>query len=87
MCKKKTKKKKTKKNKKKTEGQIFYSSKDFVTLINPYKHGVPFVGHRQTVLTYISRRIMRRLINVFTVRLQEFQLQIEQKKNEKKKYT
>ena len=46
---------------------------------NPYKPGIPFVAHRQTVQTLIRRRIMRRLIKVFTICLQEFQLQIEQK--------
>ena len=54
----------------------FYSSQ---FTINPYKPGVPFVVHRRTVQTLIRHRIMRRLIKVFTVCLQKFQLQTEQK--------
>ena len=54
--------------------------KPFLQQFNPNKLGVPFVGHRQTAQTQIRRRIMRRLIRVFTVGLQDFQLQIEQKR-------
>ena len=34
---------------------------------NPYKPVVPFLGHRQTVQTQISRRRTRRLFRVLTV--------------------
>ena len=40
--------------------------------INPYKHTVSFLGHRQTVKTQIRRHRTRRLVRVFTVCLQKF---------------
>ena len=53
---------------------------------NPNKTYVPFVGHWQTVQIQIRCHIMRHLIRAFTVSLQDFQLQTEQKRK-KKKYT
>ena len=40
--------------------------------LNPYKPGVLFLGHKQTVQTQIRRRRTWRLIRVYTVRSQEF---------------
>ena len=48
-------------------------------IFNPYKPGVLFLWHRQTVQTQIRRRRTRRLIRVFTVCWQEFLTKIEQK--------
>ena len=45
--------------------------------INPYKPGVHFVGHRQKVQTQIRRRRTRRLIRIFTICLQNIQLEFE----------
>ena len=44
--------------------------------INPYKPGVPFLGHMQTVQTEIRTRP---LIRVFTVCQQEYLFEIELK--------
>ena len=52
--------------------------------INPNKPGVPFVGHKQTMQTQMRHLIMQHLIRVFTVCLEDFQLQKEQYE---KKYT
>ena len=52
---------------------------DLSRLFNPNKAGIPSVGFRQTVQIPIRRRKLRRLIRVFTVFLQDFQLQKEQK--------
>ena len=46
-------------------------------IIYPNKPGIPFVGHRQTVQTQIRCHIMWHLIRIFTVCLQDFQLQLE----------
>ena len=41
-------------------------------LINPYKPGVPFLRHRQTVQTQIRCRRTRRLIRVYTITHRNF---------------
>ena len=46
---------------------------------NPYKPSVLFMGRRQTVQTLIRRHVLRRLIRVSTVCLQNVQLKFEYK--------
>ena len=52
---------------------------EIVRRLNPYKPGVPFVGHRKTVQTQLRRRRTRRLIRVYTVYSQEFLSKLWQK--------
>ena len=59
-----------------------YVQEDNNMSVNPYKPSVLFVGHGQTVQTHIRRRIMRRLIRVFTVYIHNVLLKIN--KHEKK---
>ena len=47
--------------------------------VNPYRPGILFVGHRQTVKTQIRCHRMWRLIRVFTVCLQNIQLKFKSK--------
>ena len=47
------------------------------TRVNPYKPSILFVGQRQTMQTQIRRRILRRLIRVSTVCLQNVLLKFE----------
>ena len=45
--------------------------------LKQYKPSIPFLGHRQTVLTQIRCRRMWRLIRVCTVCLKEFLFKIK----------
>ena len=60
-----------------SEYQHFPQSSVYVTLFNPYKPSVLFMGHRETEKTQIRRRRTRRLIRVSTVYLQNILLKIE----------
>ena len=51
-----------------------------VSHFNPYKPSVFFVGHRQTMQTQIRHRMMRCLIRIFTVCLQNNLSKFEKKK-------
>ena len=49
----------------------------YVICLNPYKHSVVLVGHRQTMQNQTGHRRMRRLIRVFTIGLQNFLFNFE----------